>query len=62
MTDEGLVGYYNTGYQDGVEAERKRILDALRQKSESRNIFQALEYPFLIEELEQTIMLDQTND
>jgi hypothetical protein len=53
--DEGLVGYYNTGYQDGVQAERQRILEALRAKAATRTILETLAAPFYIEELEQTI-------
>jgi hypothetical protein len=53
--DEGLVGYYNTGYQDGVQAERDRILEALRAKAATRTVFETLAAPFYIEELEATI-------
>ena len=57
--DEGLVGYYNTGYQDGLQAERERILEALRAKAATRTVFETLAAPFYIEELEATIMEGQ---
>jgi hypothetical protein len=51
--------YWNKGYETGVEAERDRILKALKQKAESRTILETLSYPFLFEELEETIMEGQ---
>lgn len=56
LEDEGLVGYYNKGYKDGIQVERARIIAALKAKAEARNIFEALQYPYLITELEETIM------
>jgi hypothetical protein len=54
--DEGFVGYYKTGHEDGVQAERQRILEALRAKAATRTILETLAAPFYIEELEETIM------
>ena len=51
--------YWTKGYETGVEAERARILKALKQKAESRDILESLNYPFLLQELEQTILQDQ---
>jgi hypothetical protein len=53
--DEGLVGYYNTGYQDGVQAERDRIIEALRAKAATRTVLETLAAPFYIDELIETI-------
>jgi hypothetical protein len=57
--DEGLVGYYKTGHEDGVQAERQRILEALRAKAATRTIFETLEQPFYIDDLIRTIMEGQ---
>lgn len=45
--------------ESGRLQERQRIITALRAKAEARNIFEALEYPYLITELEETIMEGQ---
>jgi len=45
--------------ESGRLQERQRIITALRAKAEARNIFEALEYPYLITQLEETIMEGQ---
>jgi len=48
-----------TAFYLGVQAERQRILEALRAKAASRTILETLAAPFYIEELEETIMEGQ---
>jgi hypothetical protein len=52
------TGWTNAFYQ-GVQAERQRILVALRAKASTRTILETLAAPFYIEELEETIMEGQ---
>lgn len=59
MKEEEFAVYYSRGHQNGVLAERKRIIEALRDEAESRSLFEALAYPYLISELEETIMRGQ---
>jgi hypothetical protein len=47
--------YWTKGYETGVQAERDRIMKALRQKAESRTILETLAAPFYIDELIETI-------
>lgn len=58
MSDELLFTY---GYLTGVEAERDRILEALRIKVSSRDIFQTLAAPFFIDEIVETILKGQND-
>ena len=48
-----------TAFYQGVQAERERILEALRAKAATRTILETLAAPFYIEELERAIMEGQ---
>jgi hypothetical protein len=50
---------WTTAFYQGVQAERQRILEALRAKAATRTILETLAAPFYIEELEETIMEGQ---
>jgi hypothetical protein len=44
-----------TAFYEGVQAERQRILEALRAKAATRTILETLAAPFYIDELIETI-------
>ena len=50
---------YRQGVHDGIALERDRILEALRIKVSSRDIFQTLAAPFFIDEIVETILEGQ---
>ena len=59
MADMSGKILWTKGREAGIEAERERILKALRAKAATRTILETLAAPFYIEELEQTIMEGQ---
>ena len=50
---------FQIGVLAGIQAERQRIIEALKSEAANRSIMEALAYPYLAEELEATIMRDQ---
>ena len=48
-----------TAFYQGVQAERKRIIEALTEKAATRTILETLEQPFYIYDLIRTIMEGQ---
>ena len=54
--------YFTKGYEAGVELERKRIIKLIKDLADTRDILEALKYPFLAKEIEDAILDGQNAD
>jgi hypothetical protein len=54
--------YFTKGYEAGVELERKRIIKAIKDLADTRDILETLKYPFLAKEIEDAILDGQDAD
>jgi hypothetical protein len=53
--DTGPTTAYYQGFDAGIQAERNRIIEALRGKAATRTVLETLAAPFYIDELIETI-------
>jgi len=51
--------FWTKGYEAGVEAERQRIISVFYRKEEKRNIIDRLAFPYIAQELHDTILEGQ---
>jgi len=54
--------YFTKGYEAGVQLERKRIIKLIQDLADTRDILEALKYPFLAKEIEDAILDGQDAD
>ena len=59
MADMSGKILWTKGREAGIEAERERIINVMKDLAATRDILQTLSYPFLAEEIEAAIKKGQ---